>query len=449
MASTHKKKLLMLAYGYPPRYAGWTERSVKFVKYLPEKGWTPVVVTRVEGSNDARVGEERVTRVPDVLVAVREGIRTRPADGGSDVAPDAVDGDIPFRRRVKRAVFKRADKWLAIPDWTVGWAVSAFVPALRALREEGADVIYSTSPPASAHLLGLALKKATGKPWVMDYRDPWTFESLNVHLRRPGFRLAVERRLERVCIKNADAIIANTPRAKRRFEELHPDQGKKLSVITNGFDGEELARAAACLDQPVPWRSFGKSTFVISHAGDFFRYGQGRDRTPHALLEAMKGLQDKGVISPGNCRFVFAGDLPVVMARRIRELGLTDLVDAVGVISHFDATRLMLVSDLLLLFDPEGDGETYVRSKLYEYLGSGKPILGIVPDGAHKELLKKSGRGLLASPDDPESIQRAVERAIEHRDASTTNPDFDQTNYDRKKLAGELANLLDDLVGAK
>lgn len=447
MASTHKKPL-MLAYGYPPTYAGWTERSVKFVKYLPEYGWTPVVVTRAAGGKEARVGTERVLRVPDVLVAVRERIRTKPTDGRAESGDDT-HGAMPFHRRLKRAVFKQADKWLAIPDWTVGWAASAFVPALRALREEEADVIYSTSPPASAHLLGLALKKATGKPWVMDYRDPWTFESLNVHLRRPGFRLSVERRLERLCLAHADAVVANTPRAKRRFGEQYPDFGGKLRVITNGFDGGELARAAACLDHPAPWRSFDAGTFVISHAGDFFRFGQGGDRTPHSLLDAMKNLLDEGAISPETCRFVFAGKLPPVTVRRIRELGLTDLVDAVGVISHFDATRLMLMSDLLLLFDPKGDGETYVRSKLYEYIGSGKPILGVVPDGAHRELLEKSGRGLLASPDDPESIKRAVERAIEHRGAHTTNPDFDQTNYDRKKIAGELATLLDELVGAK
>lgn len=442
--------MLMLAYGYPPRWGGWSERSAKFVKYLPEQGWTPVVVTRVEGGDDARVGEERVIRLPDVVFAVRGRIRTRSAGGKHEVViPDTVHKDVTFPRRFKKAAFEWLDKWFAIPDWAVAWSISAFAPALRALREERADVIYSTSPPVSAHLLGLALKRATGKPWVMDYRDPWTFESLNVHLRRPGFRLSVERRLERLCIANADVVIANTPRAKRRFEALYPDQGAKLHVITNGFDSEELARAAACTDRPSPWRSVDEDTFVISHAGAFTRFQQGWDRTPHTLLEAIKGLLDEGAISPETCRFVFAGDLPPVMARRIRELGLEDLIDAVGVISHLDAARLMLASDLLLLFDPEGDGETYVRSKLYEYIGSGKPILGLVPDGAHKELIEECGRGLLTAPDDPESIARALRTAIEGRGGFRANPGFDPTSYDRRRLTRALAALLDTLIGAQ
>lgn len=440
------KKLLMLTYGYPPDYGGFAERSVKFVKYLPEYGWAHLVVTKAAGGENAGVdAEENIVRIPNLLITVRERIRTRPAPAGGGNTGGGVGGAMPLKRRLKRAVFAWVDKWLAIPDWQIGWAVSAFLPSWRAVLAEGADAIYSTSPPASSHLLGLALKKATGRPWAMDYRDPWTFEPVNKHLRHPGFRLSLERRLERWCFESADAVIANTPRAGEHFGALYPDLREKIHVITNGFDGEELARAGASLDRPSPWRAIDDSTFVISHAGTFFRYRRG-DQTPHALLQALKDLLDEGVISPDTCRMILAGKLPPETVRRIQDLGLTELIEAVGVIPHFDATRLMLVSDLLLLFDPEGDGETYVRSKLYEYIGSGGQILGAVPGGASRDLLLRSGRGLLASPEDPEEIKQALKTALERGNVPITAPSFDPTDYDRRRLTKTLASLLDDLV---
>ena len=446
---TADKKLLMLACSYPPVYGGHTERSVKFVKYLPDHGWTPVVITKSAPGNGsgkgAKVGAERVVRTPDILVRVRERARTREGAVGHGDGGEKTAQAMPLGRRLKRLAFDLADKWLVVPDWQVGWAATAFAPSLRILRRGEADVIYSTSPPASSHLLGLALKRATGKPWVMDYRDPWTFEPVNKQLRRPGFRLSLERRLEWLCVAGADAVIANTPRAERRFKALYPRFAGKFRVITNGFDGEELERAASSPGGPTPWKSPGDGVFVISHAGDFYRFRQG-DRTPHSLLNALKDLLDEGIISPETCRVILAGELPPVMLRRITRLGLEGLIESVGLISHLDATRLMLVSDLLLLFDPSGDGGTYVRSKLYEYLGGGRPVLGMVPEGASRELLAISGRGLLTSPDDREGIKLAIRRAIEHPAPPVSRSGFDPSNYDRRELTKRLASLLDGLL---
>jgi glycosyltransferase involved in cell wall biosynthesis len=206
-----------------------------------------------------------------------------------------------------------------------------------------------------------------------------------------------------------------------------------------------MARAAACLDEPSAWQDTDEGVFVISHVGDFYRFQLG-DRTPHPLLNALKALLDEGVIRPETCRIILAGKLSPATVRRIAELGLDSLLETVGVVSHFDSVRLMLISDLLLLFDPPGDGTTYVRSKLYEYLGSGKPILGIVPEGASRELLESSGHGLLASPDDPDSIKLIIKKAIEHRDMLTMRTSFDPLSYDRERLTGELSSLLDNLL---
>jgi glycosyltransferase involved in cell wall biosynthesis len=437
-----KRELLMICYFYPPTSNSGGERSGKFARYLPEHGWSSIVVA--EGRADARAGvnngtfaaNERVVNVPNLLWrALWRSIRLLRRAGAEKGAPVG-----PIARGLDRLL----DTWVFVPDWAITWSVHALPACLRLLRRDGAAAIYTTSPPTSSHLIGLTLKRLTKKPWVMDLRDPWTIEPYNRALRETPARLAVERRLERACFDAADAIIANTPEAEGRYGALYPDLRHKLRTIPNGFDGDELSRAAAHLEDPAPWRQPGEDAFVISHIGHFFRGGK-RGRVPDALLGALKGLLDEGLISPENCRVILAGQLNAPTLARIEGLGLAPLVDAPGVVSHLDSLRLMLLSDLLVLFDPEDDGETYVRSKLYEYLGAGKPVLGMVPKGASRELLRRSGRGTLVRPDDEEGARRAIARAFERRDEPALPPRIDLATYERRRLAGDLASLMDKL----
>lgn len=146
-----------------------------------------------------------------------------------------------FRKAVMGVILK----WLVIPDPQIGWGAFSLRSALRLLRRGEADAIFTTSPPESSHVFGLVLKTLTGKPWVMDLRDPWTFEPVRDLPRESSFRLSVERRLERLCFARADAIVINTPEATRRYKAMYPAHGGKMHTTTNGFDSEELARAAA------------------------------------------------------------------------------------------------------------------------------------------------------------------------------------------------------------
>jgi glycosyltransferase involved in cell wall biosynthesis len=144
---------------------------------------------------------------------------------------------------------------------------------------------------------------------------------------------------------------------------------------------------------------------------------------------------------------VFAGRLHPETIREVSKLGLEGLIELPGSVSHAEAVRLMLRSDLLLLHDPQGDGTAYVRGKLYEYIGSGRPILGIVPEGANRELLKRYGRALIVHPEDEEGIKEAVARMVEGRDVPEATPGFDAGSYERRRLTGELAALLDEISG--
>lgn len=442
MNEVAKKKVLMLCYYYPPVNNGGVERSIKFAKYLPQYGWQPVIITTdLQGSQPAE--KERRIFTPELLSIYRRIFKEerRSGEGAeADTRPRAEETSGKLKKAVL-GVLRR----LLVPDLRVGWIVFAFWPAWHSLRIGETEAIYTTSPPVSSHLLGLALKMLTGKPWVMDLRDPWTFEPMNELLREPGLRLPLEKRMEHMCFEYADAIVLNTPEATERYKLLYPHFTSKMRTITNGFDSKEMTQAAA-LDPELPTkRAPDRETFIISHIGTVTSRSTrgGTDLTPHALLEALAELLEEGVVSASNFQVIFVGNLDARTRSYISELGLDGLIETSSVVPHLEALNLMLHSDLLLLLDTTGTGQTYVHGKLYEYLGSGKPVLGILPLGASRELLKRSGEGLLVSPDDREGIRKAVVQAMRQEHRVQPDPDFELAAYERKQLAGFLAETLD------
>lgn len=422
----------MLCYHYPPANNGGVERSRKFAQYLPLSGWTPHVLT-----TDARgtLADAHVTYTSEPLSLYRRMNRRRkPLDVTATSAKPAGNAN-SLVNRIARA--------LLIPDVQIGWTLMALRMGRWIVRQHHVDVIYSSTPPPSVHLLGYLLSRLTGKPWVMDLRDPWTIEPQNVLLRRYGWRLAVERWLERLCFRRADAIILNTPRATAQYAERYPMFAPKMHTITNGFDADDMARAAANTTLS-PWRPIPPDAFVISHTGAFYR-SPTDDPTPHLFLDALKRLYDDGMISAAICRVVFAGPVAPRTLERIVALGLDALIDLPGMLMHDDALRLMLASDLLLLYDPAGDGTTYVRGKLYEYLASSKPILGIMPDGATRDLLARSGRGLLAAPDELDAVVQHLRDALAGQGAHVPSV-FALEPYERKTLTRDLAAIFDSVT---
>jgi glycosyltransferase involved in cell wall biosynthesis len=187
-------------------------------------------------------------------------------------------------------------------------------------------------------VLALILKWITKKPWVADLRDPWTFEPLNLLLKTVKWRLALERRLERMVFNRADAIILNTPEAEKSYRKLYPRFDHKMQTITNGFDADEIRETNDELGENNPWLKYD-NLFLISHIGSFFRHTIS-GFTPDSMLDAFQKLVLYGGLSPQNCRIVLAGHVHWEIKRKIEEIGLTDIVELPGYLSHKDALKL-------------------------------------------------------------------------------------------------------------
>ncbi len=302
-------------------------------------------------------------------------------------------------------------------------------------------------------MLACALKRRAGTPWIMDLRDPWTLEPLRWYLREGGARLALERWIEGCAFAQADAVVVNTDEAGAAYRELYPGAADRIVAIPNGWDaadfeaargggshrcgptGAEAARGGAETGAGVP------GPFRVAHVGTFSRHAD-TPAWPRAFFEAVRSLRDEGALSERTFRVVLAGAMHPAAEREVGGLGLGGIVDRRGPVAHDEALRIMIESDLLLLYDPSPEGRYYIRGKLYEYLAAGAWILGLVPQGASRRLLERSGHGVVVSPDDGDAIRRALTRLVAERSRPISNTGFDLGRFEGAALAAALSGVI-------
>lgn len=401
------RRLLMLAYYFPPLGGAGVQRSVKFAKYLPESGWHPTVITT--RSTVYPVADPSLAGELPADVRVLRAHEPRGA-----MAPAAL---------LRRLGLRRASRVTAFPDAATAWIPDAVRLALRTIRAERPAVLFSTSAPFSAHLAALAVHRRTGIPWVADFRDEW---SSDPGLRaEPAVVLRMARRLERAITANAAALTF----AADYFNVLNPAASPTV-VIPNGVDAADLA------GPDVPPAADG--VLRLSYVGTL--YG---DRDPAPVFAALERLAARGAIDLTRLRIRIVGNDFRAPERRRWPMP----VEQVGYVTHREALSEMRSASVLLHYvDPATQAPS---GKLYEYLASGRPVLCVArPDGGAAALVRAAGAGPVASPGDPEGLERAILELYE-RWRTTGLPDqpaareWVLANYSRRKLTGELAAVLD------
>ena len=431
------RRILMICYHYLPANNGGVNRSRAFIRYLPSFGWHPVVITtNLMGKAD----------LPDTYHTYDPWRLHRLFKRESTVGGQPNNGPTtpkPFSKSIKQRLIDFIYTWVFVPDRQILWAIFALIPALLLIRRHKINVLYSTSPPVSSHLLGLALSWFTGKPWVLDLRDPWTFEAISPYSINNDWRYRVEKWLEKRCVKRASIIIANTPAAALHYQEIYPTWAHKILAITNGYDAERLKEAIETINQAPATLQFGHDVRVISHIGNFSRYTDAA-AIPTLFLQALRSLLDSGAITQDTTRVVFAGNIKMELVAAIAKYDLQSIVVLPGQITHIDALRLAVLSDVLLVYDPPDGGQTYVRGKVYEYLGARKRILALIPDGGMRDLLAQVDLAVLAYPDDLEEVLEALGTCLNQ--AISIENTVDSSNpYEYRNITQKLAQILDTL----
>jgi hypothetical protein len=438
--SKYVKKVLIVSYYFPPSGGPGVQRVLKFVKYLPEFGWQPVVLTVQDGDYPAR-DESLLAEIPphaDVhRTRIFEPYRLyRRLTGKPASAPVDVE-NIPLGGR-KKSVMESAAKFVRstffIPDARIGWYPYAIPQGLKIIRDQNIDAIYSSSPPYTTAVIARKLHRVTSVPWVAGFRDPWTgFLSTPDRWILPRI---VDEHLERSVFHDADAIEAAWRGILKDITSKVPTINRqKLLYLPNGFDRDDYPAL-----EPRE-----NSRFTVTYTGSM--YGK---RNPWTFLQAVEGLVRAENVDPRKILLKFIGRFGTDVRNMLQSSSLHDSIELIPYLPHSTSVKALLQSDaLLLIVDEAGAGSNeIVPGKVFEYIGAQRPIIALAPEGAIAELMRETRSGFVAANQDIPSIQSAFiecyENFLYHRPKSEQDREAVK-RYDRREITHQLAALLDAL----
>ena len=366
------KSALLIAFHYPPQSgSSGYQRTLSFSKHLVNYGWEPLVLSAHPRAYDQQ-NQSQLSSIPPELVVRRA-----------------------FALDTKRHLgfHGRYVQWLALPDRWISWWLGAVPSALALVRAHRPQVIWSTFPIATAHLIGLTLHRLTGLPWIADFRDP---------ILQPAYpTFPLQRRcygwIERQTIKHCQVAVFTTHSAMQSYLTRFPEiPNEKFVVIENGYDEESFAKGQ--VDMSVKSAS---RRLTLVHSGILYQTG----RDPSCFLETLAALKERGAIDANNLKVVLRapGDVPQMNAL-VRRFRVEDIVEVAEPVAYQLALQEMLDADGLLIFQGL-QFNAQIPAKIYEYFRARKPIMALVdPAGETAKVLGAAGFGSMAALDNSSEI---------------------------------------------
>lgn len=376
--------VLMIAFHFPP-LAGSSgiQRTLRHVQHLPALGWQPLVLTAHPRAYE-RVSADLDAEVPAGTVVER-----------------AFALDTARHLSIKGryiAALARPDRWLS-------WRLDAVRRGRALIARHRPAVIWSTYPIATAHLIGAALQRSSGLPWIADFRDPMAQEGYPAD----PLTWAQFDRIERQAIASARFSTFTTPGAARVYRQRYPAHAARILVQENGYDEPSFVAAETEI-AARPAERLHETGLTLLHSGIVYP----EERDPTALMHALALLHARGCITPGQFRIRFRAAVAEGLLRTLAaEHGVQAYVELCPPIPYAQALAEMLRTDALLLMQAANCNEQ-IPAKAYEYLRAGRPVVGLAhPDGDTWSLLQQAaGTQLLARLDDAADIAATLERFI-------------------------------------
>lgn len=445
------RRVLVVAYYFPPLGGVGVQRTLKFVEHLPTAGWQPVVVAP-RGATYRVMDPSSVELLPPglevhralslepariraavrglVRIAVFRGRRRRGSIVPRPAAAAGPDNRRPGGgpRRWLNLAWRAGVRALFVPDEQMAWIPAAARTGVRVDRRQPVEVLYSSSPPASTHLAAGLIKALTGRPWVADFRDPWVgnaFASPPSPLHR-----AAERWLEQWVIARADRVVFATPGLLARYASRYPTRSDRFVTITNGYDRAELG-------EPEPHNRGADEPFRLVYAGSV--YGEQELRI---FLDGLALATERRPNLSDQLRVEFVGWMTppnkALAARRAAKL--EPILSVAGQVPRSEALARLRSADASLLLLGDGpDRDLFVGAKLFEAIGLDRQLLAMAPPGDTRDILAELDWGVVADPE-PSSVADALLRLL---DSPPPEGRADPTGrYERSRLAARLADVL-------
>lgn len=428
--------VLFITYYWPPSGGAGVQRGLKFVKYLPQHGVRPLVLTvdPAQASYPASdpslladvPADVRVLRTPSF-----EPLRLLAALGGKGAVPHA-----GFATGGREGLLKRAMRWVRgnwmIPDARRGWVRHAVKAAIPLIEQEGIGTVVISSPPHSSQLIGLRLKERFPRlRWIADLRDPWTDIYFAAELLKGRRARRIDGAYETAVLRQADAVVVVGPSMRTAFVQSHGRELEhKLHVIPNGYDADDLRGIAR---HPPP-KDRLRITYVGTMAGSY---------APQAFFEAVAQAAGRASL-PIEIRFV--GQVGEAVREAAARAGVAHRCVWNAPVAHAKALEEMVAAHVLLLVIPEGPGaERILTGKLFEYLAAQRPILGLGPeDGDAARIVAECGAGAFFARERTAAMAAWIAARAGAVQAGTDQgiTGHAHERYERRRTAAALAALI-------
>jgi len=381
-------KVLVIAYYFPPMGLSGVQRTLKFVKYLKNYNWEPTVITTSDVAYFAH--DDSLQKELD-----ETGIRVIRVAGSDLNSLLSKKGTVKLPSEFVRKTFNRLSQIFFIPDNKISWAKKAFKKAIEILSTEHFDCVFVTGPPFSQFDIFSEIKKKNNIPLILDYRDLW-FDSYFSFYPTPYHRI-LHKKKEYRALKAADIIIVTNRKLKEKLLNIYRFLTfNDVIIIPHGFDQKDF--------EEIPAQSKPQNKMVLMYSGIFLVYS-----TPEYFLRAFKQLSLERTDIASNIELHFVGFLRKENQKLIRKLNLQSFIKDHGYVNHVESIAKLKSADVLwFMVGKRKNIDAILPGKIYEYLGSRKPVIACVPEGAAKMAASEYKASFITEPDNIEQIKNTI-----------------------------------------
>jgi len=436
------KRVLIISYYWPPSGGAGVQRWLKFVKYLRCFGWDPILYVP-HNPEYPETDPSLIKDIPDGIEIMRKSI-WEPYDAYKKLIGRKKEERINasfLSEKKKNKVLENLSVWirgnLFIPDARKFWIRPSVTYLSRYLENNTPDVIVSTGPPHSMHLIAMPLARRFSIPWLADFRDPWTNIDFYKDLKLTSWADKKHHQLEKTVLKSADAVTVISETMASDLQEIQP---RNYDVITNGYDPDDIPEQ----DDPS---ILPDEKFSIAHIGTMVS-----SRNPVPLWEALKILVNENEGFAHDLEIKLVGKVDFTVMDSIDSYGLTQYLKRIEYMPHDEVVKCQLQSRvLLLIINQTPNAKMILTGKFFEYLAARRPVLCLGPaDGDAAKIMKQTGAGLISDFADTIGMQKnLLDLYSSYKSGKVSVGSHHIEQYTRKELTRRLTEVFDRIMDGR
>ena len=400
-------RILMISYAFPPLRGAESIVTTNYATNLPKRGYEVMVLTGVPHLREADPEPNkqcpdsapvyRVNSLEDLVLALVSRMHIGHEKEKTSLSAAGIRGDVGGGLVILDAL----RRFKLVPNHVSGWAFLAAIKGRALTKKFRVDYLVSRSNPVTSHLAALRLKGNSRIPWVACFSDPWALDPNPPYYDRywsSAIMSKVNENLERKVVEKADRIVFTTQDQRSMYARKYERFERKFVVIPNSYDPKNYQKVSSSHSCDKHDRKF-----TIVHSGSLMRA-----RSPEPFYKALSLLREKKDKITENIRVILVGESST-FSQLISEYGLDGIIQNVGPVSREEALKYVFGADLLLLMDaPSAGRSVFLPSKLLDYIQTNRPILGITPEGAAADVIRKTQTGTVVTSYNPEEIGRVL-----------------------------------------